>query len=418
MTIDLATAKKLFEQSRLRELLQVPANAHSKELEKACKLARARHHPDKGGNHNLACVIDAAISKLLDNISKGIDNERTYSWKFTYMGGRKFVNEREYETKLRRECEILESGLRTAKECIEKCGYGSQRPPCTETCDCQCTGHHAQRLRDVIQDLDVLMSWAEDVLHDAGNASNVGSDEELNLMDRLRDLLAKTKDIKHFCSARASLFDVLGKMPRQRRQRQAEHQEPQTTTSMDSASSARPEQPPQDTGIGTEPRAEEQDQEMPAKTDHPRAEEHHQEHSCEECIETPWAAKSVEVNHQPDGLQQTPAEVNHQPDGWHHTTAEVNHALPEPQQNKRKERADAKAGSSLDRSLFAIRFPRVSLKMQEHTPGKAMRLKQLWQEYRKVGIHRCKRLERDQPTNDLDERATILKRSAWRIVQE
>jgi hypothetical protein len=262
------------------------------------------------------------------------------------------------------------------------------------------------------------MSWAEDVLQDADNASNVGSDEEFNLMDRLRDLLAKTNDIKHFCNARASRFDNLGKMPQQRRQRQAEHQEPQTTTSMDSASSARPEQPLQDTGTGAEPRAEEQDQEMPAKTDHPRAEEHHQEHSCEECTETPWASEAVEVNQQPDGQQQTPAEVNHQPDGRHHTTAEVNHALPEPQQNKRKERADAKTGSSLDCSLFAIRFPRVSLKMQEHAPGKAMRLKQLWQEYRKVGIHRCKRLERDQPTNDLDERATILKQSAWRIVQE
>jgi len=211
-------------------------------------------------------VIDAAISKLLDNISKGIDNELTYSWKASNMGGLEFVSKPQYEVKLRKECEILESGLQTARICIEKCGYGDQRPPCSETCDCKCTGHNAQRLRDEIQNLDVLMSWAKDVLHDAKNASNVGSGEELKLMDRLQDLLAKAKDMKHFCSARASMFDNLGKMPRQKRQRQAEHREPRATTSMDSASSASPEQPTQDTGTSAEPRAEEQDQTVPAES--------------------------------------------------------------------------------------------------------------------------------------------------------
>ena len=259
MTIDLATAKMLFEQNRLRELLQVPANAHGKELEQACRCARVRHHPDKGGNHEVASIINAAADKLLQGVLPGTASEPTCTWKFTYMGGVRFVNKSGYETKLRRECEILASGLRKAKECLENCGYGSQRPPCTETCDCQCTGHNAQRLRDQVESLDVLMPWAEDAVRDANNASNVGSDKELNLMDKLRDLLTKAKDIKHKCSARASLFDALSSMPRQKKQRQDERQGPQTTTSMDSVSSTIPEQLPQD--AGTEQRVEEQRQE-------------------------------------------------------------------------------------------------------------------------------------------------------------
>jgi len=193
MTIDQATAKMLFEQNCLRELLQVPANAHGKELEKACKLARARHHPDKGGSHDLACVIDAAITKLLDDVSKGNAYESTYSWRGTYMGRPIFASNPKYEAKLRRECEMLESRLQKAKECMEMCGNGCHRPPCDETCDCHCTGHNAQRLRDQVESLAILMPRVEDALREASNASKVCNDEELNLMSRFARIANKSE---------------------------------------------------------------------------------------------------------------------------------------------------------------------------------------------------------------------------------
>jgi hypothetical protein len=65
-SVDLATAKWLLEQKRLRELLQIPEGVQGAQLEKLCKAARVMHHRDKGGSPELASVIGAAVDKLLE----------------------------------------------------------------------------------------------------------------------------------------------------------------------------------------------------------------------------------------------------------------------------------------------------------------------------------------------------------------
>ena len=229
------TAKRLLQQGKLRELLEVPANAVGVDLEKACRAARVRHHPDKGGCHELACIIDEAIRSLKET-AQGSVTKPNFPWKAKFV----YVVVSEHEATLRKECQILESGITNAIDCLEKCGYGDNRPPCSESCDCHCTGHNALRLRNSVQSLDVLISWAEDALNEANYASNVGSGEELLLMGVLQDLIEKSKGIKHRCNTRANLFDELSCMPHHTKKLQTEHQEPQTSPSNDSAEAATP----------------------------------------------------------------------------------------------------------------------------------------------------------------------------------
>jgi len=388
----LETAERLLQQGKLRELLGVPANAAGADLEKACRAARVRHHPDKGGSHELACIIDEAIRNLKE--TEGSATKPTFPWKATFV----YMRVSEYEASLRKECQKLESGIKQALGCLEKCGYGDNRPPCSETCDCKCTGHNAQRLRNEAQGLDVLISWADDALNEANHASNVGSGEELRLMDLLRELLDKSKDSQHKCNTRAYLFDELSCTPRQAKHRNDEQPERQTAASRDSAGVASPEQ----RGVV------EQSEETPAAADSAADEQQEKELHGAASPRVEEASKVAAMRSSMPNNQETQAE---------RAKMKRSHTSKDSRQKKHKSCLYATSGADVDLSLFTIRFPRVSKLSQQCDPANAKDLKHLWYEYRKACQSRCKRLERDQPTYDLDEKLTRLKQEAWSMLQ-
>ena len=57
-------ASHLFNAGRYRELLGIPPDLSGKELERAIKLARANAHPDRGGEAQLATLVNCAADKL------------------------------------------------------------------------------------------------------------------------------------------------------------------------------------------------------------------------------------------------------------------------------------------------------------------------------------------------------------------
>ena len=254
--MNLASAQRLFEEGRLYELLQVPANAHGKELERACKLARVRHHPDKGGNHDLACLIDSAIKKLLSRCS---NQSRATTPSYINL-----LDDAHH---------LLNGAIKTTEECIDRCGYGDNLPPCSRTGSCYCATNNIAHLQAVRIVLHSRMSWAHEVLQQSCTAC---TQEEFHLIRKLQEELERATDIARKCLSRVSLFEALGRQPRQKRQRPVEQPDPCTGTSMDSASSASSEQLPQDMDTG--PGEEEQDQEMPAGTN-PQAEEQQNQES-------------------------------------------------------------------------------------------------------------------------------------------
>jgi hypothetical protein len=345
--MDLATAKRMVQQGRLRELLQVPPNAQGKELEKACRSARVRHHPDKGGSHELAAIINATADELLQGLCESAGNP-AYASEPTYS------RRPDYTSMLRKECQILEGCLKQVEACVKECGYGDHRPPCNGTRDCQCMGDNAQRIRDELTSLYVMIDWAENAANEANDAS--GS-EELWMLYRLRQALEKARDLACMCESRVKLFNTLAARHCQNLQRQAEQAWREVSTDSDSSDSdssdsdtpTLPEQPPQDRGTG--PRAEEHgDQEVSDKG--PRVEEH--------------------------GGQEVPEETQG------HTSS-------------------------------ASYFPRASVWLQKREPEKAVELKHLWRLHTKVIDARRKRVLNEKPTSDLDEKADTLMKKAWEL---
>jgi hypothetical protein len=103
-SMDLATAKRLLEQGRLRELLQIPEGARGAQLEKLCKVARVKCHPDRGGCAKLAAVVGAAVDKILEQ--EGL-REPAYASSAPV-----------YETMLSFHLETLQESLQGVTECM------------------------------------------------------------------------------------------------------------------------------------------------------------------------------------------------------------------------------------------------------------------------------------------------------------
>ncbi len=81
--MQLANAKRLLDQGRLRELLEIPEGAHGVQLEKLCKAARVKYHPDKGGCPELASLIGAAVDRLLEE-ERPLEFVRHSEFEFTF----------------------------------------------------------------------------------------------------------------------------------------------------------------------------------------------------------------------------------------------------------------------------------------------------------------------------------------------
>ena len=334
MTMDLATAKRLVQQERLRELLGVAANAQGKELRKACRLARARHHPDKGGNHELAVIINAAVDELLRDPSQGAT---------PYIYRTAFVSRPLYTNWLRNTCQLIAKSTKEVAYCIEKCGYGSQLPKCSRIGDCLCAKCCYVALQCMYTTACNRIQGAQEVLQVTSTAD---TEEELRLIQKLRQELSHASDIAHKCKVRATLFFDLGRRPKPKKPREVEQQEPQTITS-EVLGSVVPEQ---------------LEQTQPQSSD------------------TGAAAEEYQDNHEEGTGAEMPAETQGQ-------------------------------------TVATSYFPRASVGLQKREPEKALRLKQLWYEYRKVSNTRRMRVQRGHSATDLDEQLDLLKQIAWHLVQ-
>jgi hypothetical protein len=63
--MDLRRASWLFERQAHLELLAAPPGLSGNALEKACRRARALHHPDRGGDPGVAAIVNAAADAVL-----------------------------------------------------------------------------------------------------------------------------------------------------------------------------------------------------------------------------------------------------------------------------------------------------------------------------------------------------------------
>ena len=368
--MDLARATFLFQEGRLRELLGIPAKVQGVQLQKAIRTARFLHHPDKGGDPKVASVVNAAADMLQED--KGCDK--------SYNTATFQQSEPTTATKLQREIEILKNTCQNAAKLLEACGEGQDCDKfCCESSSCRCSFCIATRLRKQREDLVVLIDWA--VSHCP--FWRVGTADEELLKQRLQKTLNEARTLQWTCEARAVTFEDL-----QEKQWRQEQQSWQGTKVTSEANESEERAAPLETPCANEPLSKRR----PKKQ------------RCAAQPEPQATTSADSASSPPEQQQRTEPSAEEQ---CQETPAETRPCVEEEQQNE----------ELLVLGQVPAYFPRASAWLKQREPEKAIKLAHMWCEYRKNWNLRRMRIQRKLPLNDLDERATLLKQSAWQFVR-
>ena len=472
MTVDLATAKRLLAQMKLRELLGIPQGVRGQELEKACKKARVQHHPDKGGDPELASVIGAAVDELLE---QELNSQPSFA-SFTYNDTRTtFKHVTIFEILLQEAKQWLNTSLTQARACLDEVGYADSLPDCIQNKSCKCAAHGIQRLQNELKSLSYAISVG---LNSIGKASAFTTKVEFDLCSELQHLISEARDVEGKSNDRAKLLQQMHK-----RKKDDEERTKQTAKKKPAKASKMQQRTSETTSITQPLNPSSQDVSSPPPDG--------MGESCNENKEADSETSSQDVSSPPpDGMGESYNETSSQdvssppPDGMgesynENKDADSETSQPEskdPKAENARKHADAcfprlpagtyeiysdtvsdlaklnfkyrnackkrdsrvkrgQATEDVDEQIHSLikqawivagtlsskdcssGFPPASLWKESSFLKTGDQIKTFWCEYRKAIKSRSTRVARCQPTNDIDEKIEIIKQQAWQLVQ-